>query len=147
MKNIFSFKLIILLFLAIVCVSCANSPLAPAADDAKAKRFEVTNGKANIYIYRDEDVVLNTPVSLFLNGEAVGETGAKTYILKTVEPGTYKIKADGENTAEIEVNAQANKNTFVWLEISLGVFTNRAHLHQVDDKKGKQGVRTSHLIK
>ena len=140
-------QLIIVIVLSAICSACASVNLADSNDDSAAKTFSVADGKSNIYIYRNEDVILNTGVSIEVDGKKMGNTGPRTFILATVSPGKHTVVASGENVEKLEVTTEAAKNYFVWLEIKLGVVTNRGHLHLVSMEEGKKGVMDSKLVK
>ena len=140
-------RLIFIICLSVVFVACASVNLADPNDDSAAKTFSVADGKSNIYIYRDEDVVLNTDVSIEIDEKQMGSTGPQTFILATVSPGRHTIIARGENTETLEITTEAGENYFVWLEIRLGAFTNHGHLHLVSMDEGKKGVMESRLVK
>ncbi len=140
-------RLLIVIALSLVSISCASVNLAEPVEDSTAKSFNVTAGKSNIYIFRNEDVILNTGVSIEVDGTPMGNTGAKTYILATVSPGQHIIIASGENTEQLELETVAGRNYFVWLEIRIGAVTNHGHLHVVNEQEGKKGVMESKLIK
>ena len=126
---------------------CATSDAATETEDAAAKRFEAATDMANIYIYRDDNVMINTPISVSIDGQLVGVTGNDTFILTTVEPGEHRIVAKGENTDELVVNAKAGENLFVQLGVGLGAFTNRANLILMDEDQGMEAVRGTRLLK
>ena len=140
-------KILILVLYSSLCFSCASVDLAAPDEDSAAKTFNVTDGKSNIYIFRNEDVILNTDVSIEIDGRPIGSTGAKTFILATVSPGRHRIVSRGENTEQLEVETAAGRNYFVWLEIRIGVVTNHGHLHLVDEEAGRKGVMESRLIR
>ena len=128
------------------CVACATAQHATPEEDSAAKRFNITNGKSNIYIYRNENLGLNTEIPVDIDGKHAGNTLQETFILQSVEPGNHKITAHGENTNEIELVTEADKIYFVWLDVSLGAFTNRGQLHSVSEEEGKAGVRECMLV-
>ena len=139
-------RLFAVLSSVLVLVSCAGVQFADQADDAQAKQFQVAAGKSNIYVYRNQDVGINTSISVSVNEAHVGNTDKGTFILETVSPGNHTIKAEGENVDELQIVTTAGRNYFVWLEVRLGVVTNRAHLQLVDESQGKTGVRESRLV-
>ena len=139
--------IIVVFVLSAICSACASVNLADPNDDLAAKTFSVADGKSNIYTYRNEDVILNTDVSIEVDGKKMGSTGPRTYILATVSPGKHTVVASGENTEKLEVTTEAGKNYFVWLEIRFGVVTNRGHLHLVPKEEGEKGVLDSKLVK
>jgi len=144
-KNI----LLLLSFLLITSTmtACTSVPLADHEQDVKAKLFTVEKGKSNIYIYRNEIENFNTTMSVDIDGKHVGDTEQRTFIVKTVTPGKHVITAHAENTSEIELTTEADKNHFVWLEVYVGAFVPRAELHNVSKDKGQVGVKESNLVK
>ena len=138
-----------LFFVAVVTyllTSCANIRYADVEGDELAKQFSTITEKANIYIYRNQDVGINTNISVSVDGVPVGNTDRETFILTTVAPGEHTISAKAENVDELRIVTSAASNYFVWLEVRLGVVTNRAHLHLVDEDEGRRGVTESSLV-
>ena len=133
--------------LATVITSCASVPRADHELDSQAKSFNVEKGMSNIYIYRNETDNFNTTMSVELDGQHAGDTEQRTFIVKSVTPGKHVITAHGENTSEIEITTEEDKNHFVWLEITVGAVIPRAKLHSVSKDKGMSGVKESDLVK
>lgn len=138
--------LLIVFLIAIAFIGCATVPLANVEKDSTAKSFSVTEGKANIYLYRNESLgaVLKMPV--VVDGRVVGDTAAKTYMMLEVAPGLHTIISKSENDSELLLTAEQNKNYFVWQEVKMGLFAARSKLHLVDEAKGKAGVADCKLI-
>ncbi len=135
-----------ILALSIFCMACGAVKLAAPDRDSAAKQFNVADGYSNIYIYRNEDVFINTEISVDIDGRHAGNTDHKTFILKSITPGKHTIIAHAENTDEIELITVAGKNHFIWLEARIGVVINRAHLHSVNEKNGRAGVMECRLV-
>lgn len=135
-------------FIAVAAVlgGCASVPMAPVEQDAKAKAFAVAPGKANLYVYRNETMGAAVKMAVTLNGKMVGQTASKTYFALEVAPGRHKLTSVGENTAELDVDAQAGRNYFVWQEMKMGMLGPRSLLHLVDEAKGKEAVQECKLI-
>ena len=76
-------------------------------------------------------------MSVDIDGSHVGDTEHRTYVVQTVNPGKHVITAHAENTSEIELTNEADKNYFVWLEVSIGVVIPRAELLMLVKKKQK----------
>ena len=128
------------------CVACATARLATSEQDVAAKQFLLPSGESNIYIYRNENIVFNNEIPVEINGKHAGDTNHQTFILKSVAPGEHSITAFAENTETIEITTVADNNYFIWLEVKMGVVTNHAHFHLVDEAQGKTGVRDCKLI-
>ena len=119
---------------------CASVPMASLERDAAAKTYQVQPGKANIYVYRNENLGGAIKLTLLLDGKLVGDTGPKTYYLLEVEPGLHKLLSKAENDSLLELNTEAGRNYFVWQEVKMGLWQPRTLLQQVDDATGKAGV-------
>ena len=78
---------------------------------------------------------------MFIDGEAIGETGPKTYFYALVEPGERKLSTQselGEN--DLALTAEAGQNYYVRQYIKMGVITGGSGLEQVDAEEGQAGV-------
>jgi len=127
-------------------VACATAQFTTPEEDSAAKRFNVKNSKSNIYIYKNENLGLNTEISVDIDGKHAGNTLQKTFILESVGPGEHTITAHAENTSKIELVTEAGKIYFVWLDVNLGAFVNRGQLRSVSEEKGKSGVMECMLV-
>lgn len=65
---------------------CASVPMADTSADAQAKQFVAPANAANLYIYRNETFGAAVKMPVLVDGMAVGDTVAHTYILKQVTP-------------------------------------------------------------
>ena len=126
--------------------ACAPVEYADPNAVQSAETFSVSQDESRIYVYRDDNVVLNTRISVSIDGELVGVTGNKTYVVATVPPGEHAIVAKGENTSELVVETVGGQILFVELGVGLGAFTNRAHLFQVEAEAGRAAVMQTRLV-
>jgi len=116
--HLIPFRFLLVIVFILSCAACASAQHATPYDDSAAKQFNVTNGKSNIYIYRNENLGLNTEISIDIDGKHAGNTLQETFILQSIDPGEHKITAHAENTSEIELVTEAGKIYFVWLDVS-----------------------------
>lgn len=137
----------VMLIASAILTGCASVPMASPEMDTQAKQFTTVPGKAKIYIYRDENMGAAVKMPVLLNGMSVGDTVAKSYILREVDPGEHVILSKTENDAELKLTAQAGTNYYVWQEVKMGAFSARSQLHLVDDEKGQKSVKACKLIK
>lgn len=72
---------------------------------------------------------------------------ANTFIFQALEPGKHTVLSKTESDSALDVNAEAGKNYFIWQEVKMGAFAARSALHQVDEAKGKSGVKECKLVK
>ena len=138
--GIFTVAMILLL------TGCASVPMASMDQDTKAKEFSPAPNKASLYIYRNENMGGAIPMTVTVNGKALGQTGAQTYFRLNVAPGKYNIESHAENVSSLPVIVETGKNYFVWQEVKMGFWMARSLLQQVDEKTGRAGVMESKLI-
>lgn len=130
----------------VLASGCASVQMASDEQDNAAKSFAVKPGKANIYVYRNENFGAAIKMPVALNGKLVGDTAAKTYLLLQVDPGSYTVTSKTENDSNITVDAAAGRNYFLWQEVKMGLMAARSNLQVVDDATGKAGVAECKLI-
>ncbi len=136
----------IIVILLLMLSGCASVPMASLEQDTKAKEFVPAQSRAALYIYRNENFGGAIPMSVSLNGKALGQTAAKTYFLVSVPPGKYTVESQAENVSNLSLTAEAGKNYFVWQEVKMGMWMARSLLQQVDEAAGRAGVAESKLI-
>ena len=124
---------------------CASVPMASPEKDQQAKTYAVKPGKANIYVYRNENFGAAIKLPVVADGKAVGDTAAKTYLLLEAAPGRHTLVSKAENDSTLEVDTQAGQNYFVWQEVKMGVMSARSKLQLVDEATGKAGVEECKL--
>jgi hypothetical protein len=137
----FSFVLIA----ALVLAGCASVPMGDPKRDAELKSFAVSQDKAGIYIYRNESMGAAVKMDVSVDGQAIGQTAAKTYFYKEVAPGKHVVSSTAENTDTLEVDAKPGTLTFIWQEVKMGLLYARNKLHLVSEEEGKKGVQESSL--
>jgi hypothetical protein len=126
---------------------CASVPLAGANEDAQAKSFVAPgDGRANLYVYRDETFGAGIKMPLLLDNLAIGDTAAHTYVYRQVAPGRHLLVSKTEKDVSLEIEVEAGRNYFVWQEVKMGVWTARSALHLVDEKMGEVAVKKCKLI-
>lgn len=136
------------LFLAVVVsslVGCASVPMGDAKQDAALKTFSVPADKAGVYIYRNESMGAAVKMDVELDGKAIGQTAANTYLYKEVAPGKHTISSKAENTDTVEIDAKPGTLSYVWQEVKMGLLYARTKLHLVDEAVGKKGVLETKL--
>ncbi|MFQ1893604.1 DUF2846 domain-containing protein [Aeromonas veronii] len=104
---------------------CASVPMADATADAQAKQFVAPKDAANLYIYRNETFGTAVKMPVLVDGVAVGDTVAHSYILKQVTPGSHTITSKSENDATLTLSTEAGKNYYVWQEVKQGVMESK----------------------
>ncbi len=133
-------KFLIVGFLAVLA-GCASVPMASLQDDSTGKAFAPADGKANIYLYRNETFGAAIPVTVALDGKVAGQTASQTYFLWTVEPGRHEISCNAENTETLALTTSSGKNYFVWQEMKMGMWMARCSLSEKSEEEGRKAVQ------
>lgn len=137
---------IVAILMAVALSGYASVPMATPEADAAAKAFRVTPNKGNVYIYRNENFGAAIKMPLLIDNVAVGDTAAKTYVFRQLDPGSHVITSKTENDATLSLDVKAGANYFVWQEVKMGAFSARSALHLVDEATGKAGVADCELV-
>lgn len=132
--------------LALLSTACASVNKASPAADAEAKKFLAPAGKANVYVFRDESFGGAVGLDVLLDGKLIGTTGAKTFVLATVEPGGHTLVSKGENDSVLEFSAAPGKNVYVWQEVKMGVWKARSLLQPVDEAAARPRIGECSLV-
>jgi hypothetical protein len=139
-------KLLVVVALSFTMVGCASVKMADPALDSQAKQFTGKPGVAGVYIYRNEKIGGAVKMDVAVDGKPVGQTAARTYIYKEVQPGSHTIASKAENTSELTVDAVAGKLYYVWQEVKMGVMYARNKLTLVDEATGQKGVNDCKMV-
>ena len=141
-----TFVALISAILILVLSGCASVPMASMDQDTKAKDFSPVPNKASLYIYRNESFGAAIPMTVSVNGKALGQTAAQTYFRLNLNPGKYTVESHAENVSSIPLTTEAGKSYFVWQEVKMGLWMARSQLQQTDETTGRAGVIESKLI-
>lgn len=141
-----NFRIVVGAITSVILTACASVDYADDDSVRSAMSFSVQADKSRIYVFRDDNVVLNTPITVSIDGQEVGVTGNGTFVVATVEPGSHIVSAEAENTDELVIELGAGEIAFVEIGVSLGVVVNRASLSLVDPERGKAAVSTTRLV-
>ena len=128
-----------------------GAPVAPTEQDAAAKAFSVSAGKANIYLYRNETFRGNSGFEVSLDGRPLGTIFPMTFFRIEVEPGRHSLlsKDPGSRSYDsmLDVVADAGKNYFVWQEMKMEFPSGKTQLLQhIDETKGRAEVAECQLL-
>ena len=135
-----------LLTALVALCSCSNWARTDADTDALAKLMRPVEGKAVIYVFRNEEYSAPWPIRLTLDGKSMGSTDANTYYRWSVEPGQHIVASHAENDEGIVLSTEAGKVYYIWQDVSMGYFRPRARLQQVDRSTAEIALRSCHLI-
>ncbi len=139
----------VLLTLALLGYGCATVPVASDTEDASAKAFTPSAGRANIYVVRDGGYLPGRVVlRVVLDGAERGALSDKTYFVFSVEPGRHVVASYGaENEEQVRLEVDAGQNWFVSLRSRIGWERPRLSLKQLSEEEGRRAVLEARLAK
>lgn len=125
---------------AVGLAGCATVPMGDVKQDVALKAFKIAPGKAGIYVFRNESMGAAIKMDVEIDGKALGQTAAKTYLFKEVTPGKRLVTSRAENSDTIEVEVKPGSLAYVWQEVKMGMLYARTKLHLVGESEGQKGV-------
>lgn len=126
------------------CVYAKDGSKAADANDL-AKEFQADPESASVYIYRNE-LFYWGPMQVKIDGALVGNPPSFYYVWKHLSPGRHTISAEGTARNEVEINVEAGKNYFLWLEAKGSYGGPKPLLHVVDEEIGKREISMPELL-
>ena len=135
------------LSLALLTGCAAQVPVQAPNASTQVKSFEdPAPGKAGIYIYREDNLILGAGLykDLYVDGVCLGETAPGVFFYTEVEGGKeHTFATESEfGTNELKVFTEAGKNYFFEQFVTWGVFVYGADIRQVTEAEGKQMVQS-----
>ena len=146
-------KKLLALLPIIFAVSCATVP-TPAKMKAEIATYtlpaQATSKNTIVYVVRPSQLGALIRFNAFLDDKnkdsnEMGYNRGKNFIYFSVTPGRHKIFSKAENTAEIEINAEAGKEIFIKQNPTWGFIMARNNLELIDETEGKYHVKNSSI--
>lgn len=132
--------------LLLVLAACVSVKMASREDDAKAKKFAPSPGKANLYVVRPSQFTLSALLfSVTIDGNPLGRTKVGTYLHAELAPGIYTLATQSETKSSLKLVAEAGKNYFYLQEVSFGAISARSELWPMSEPEGRTGVLETEL--
>lgn len=125
--------------------ACSTVPTGPVEQDNALKAFKPVDGKAAVYIYRNEFMAPGIRMDVLINGVEIGSTSAMTYLYAELPPGRHQITSKAEDTHTLTLDAQAGQVAYIWQEVKAGGWYARSKLQLVDAATGQAGVKECRL--
>jgi hypothetical protein len=132
-------RVIAVTFIMAFLAGCAATvELASPEEDLEAKRFVCEEGKANIYVTRQDQFTGSAVLfQLVVDQHAIGGIAPGTYHLIPVEPGHHTISVTtAENQSIEEVDVEAGHSYFFEVEPKMGWFAARAEVDPLSEEEG-----------
>lgn len=123
----------------------AEAGLASPAADKQAKQATPPAGSALIYIFRNEDPPVESVVPVVLDGQRIGETRPRTFLLATVAPGTHYLVSGNEVITNLSVECAAGKTYFISQKALGGVYPVRTELVLANPESARRTIDRSQL--
>lgn len=138
------------LFLSVLLASlftgCVNNYVRPMSADSKAKLFQPDPEVSTIYVFRSESLAKGVKIPIFLDGAAVAQTSAHSFLLLQVAPGVHTVLSKTATEDSLQLTTEAGHNYFIWQEIKFGLLSPGSKLHLLDGETGRAGVKQCTLI-
>lgn len=126
-------------------IGCASVPMAPRAMDQQAKQFEAPEGKALIYVTRQNFFGHAYLFRLLLDGELIGQVAYKTYHVMEVAPGEHTLIAMTEGNQDRQ-QFEVDAGELIFFDLVPGGFsTVTATIERLTDEEGKKIVADSRM--
>lgn len=138
-------KLLAVAVLALNLVGCATVTMGDDKQDAALKTFTAPKDKAGVYVFRNETMGAAIKMDVAMDGQALGQTAANTYLYKEVAPGKHTFTSKAENESTVEIDAKPGTLMYLWQEVKMGFGSARSKLQLVDQAQGQKGVLESKL--
>jgi uncharacterized protein YceK len=137
---------VVLALATAILSGCASVEMADTAADTSAKSFAAPQGKAGVYIFRNETFGAAIKLNVTMDGKDLGQTASKTYFYEEVAPGQHTVVGRAENESRVTFDAVAGKLYYIWQEVKMGLLQARNQLQLVDEATGRAGVLESKRI-
>ncbi len=130
----------------IMTIGCATAPMALPERDISAKLFKPVEGKAVVYIYRDENFGAAIKVPIIINGQSVGSTVAKSYFRILLDPGPCEVECKAERDGKVMFKVEAGKVYFFRQEMKMGFLVAGCMMHLIPEIEGRRAVAECQLL-
>lgn len=131
--------------LALAAAGCATIPRAPREADARARTMDVPEGRALVYVFREDALEGAYTLPLLANSIRIGELPLDAYWLLDVPPGELRLEFPfGDGATRLRMRVEAGARYFVrqsvrrWPMETVRVQT--AKLVPVDERTGRAGL-------
>ena len=140
LKSVFVYALLV----AGACLAGCASNYAPPKADAIAKLMQPVEGKAVIYLFRNDPATAPKRIRVTLDGKTMGETSVQTYFRWEVSAGQHIIVSYSRRWSELVVDAEPGRIYYVWQDV--GFFDPTSELKLVDRDTAEINLRSCYLL-
>lgn len=124
-----------------------SSPaLASTEIIAETEAFTPSPNNGMVFLYRNQPKRLPIETPITLDGQLLGETGPRTYMVLELSPGRHRLKAKTGGESVLNLDVEAGQIYFVWQSIRANFFYASTRLQLVDEAVGRAGVLESKLL-
>lgn len=140
-KNVFAAAI-----MAIVLMGCGanRQQMVKAVENYSLPVTMETNSKKSlVYIVRPDGMAGLVSFEVAIGDTVMGKTLAGQYIYFYLTPGDYKILSRAENTAYLQIMAEAGQTYFIKQTPAMEFLYARNELSLLDDVEGKYSLKMS----
>ena len=134
-------RLMLVLAAFLLATGCASVPMAPADEDAAGKRFEPPPAtQAVLYVFRESMFGSAFSMPVTVGPRPLGNLATDTWFRVVLEPGSYEVRCNMENSASVPVQLASGETRFVEAAIRFGFVTPRCALTEVDAATARTAI-------
>jgi uncharacterized protein DUF2846 len=126
------------------CLAGCASRLAPPKADTLAKLMQPVEGKAVIYVFRNDPATAPKRIRVTLDGKTMGETSAQTYFRWEVSAGQHIIISYSWRWSGLAIDTEPGRIYYVWQDV--GFFEPTSELKLVDRDTAEINLRSCYLL-
>ena len=132
---------IILLMSACVLLlsSCASGP---GFAEAQASFPKLASNQGRLFVYRTNPLGAAIQPMIMVDGKEAGRAKAKGFVLVDLPPGAHKVQVKTEVSREATVNVSSGQNSYVRLDVNMGIMAARITPVVIPSAQGASEVAT-----
>ena len=141
-------KILTVLLLVFLIVSCASTSKAPESKSNDAKEYTAPADRGSVFLYRTGRAVgAAGQLNVKINSTDAGGTGPGTFFRWDLKPGTYTFSSStGESSAVVQIDVKAGQVYYIRQDARLGIDKGRVSMKEVDSRKGQKEIEKCKLL-
>ena len=141
-------RLLLIGFLVVNLISCANVSKAPEQQNVEAMEFQAPEGKGTVYLYRTGRAVgAAAQLLVKVNGQDAGGTGPGTFFKWDLKPALYTfLSSTAESSVTVQLDVKEGEIYFIRQDARMGLNAGRVTMKQVDSAQGMAEVKSCQLL-
>jgi hypothetical protein len=139
--------------LAVLAAAAACAPpvrTAPSPVERAAKEFRATPGMTTLYVFRDAQqfetgMSDGERMSLELDGDPLGVTIARTFLVTVVSPGPHELVSVADNRSALRFDGRPDEIVYVYQDAKYLV-SRTTRLERVEAASAQRRIQRCYLV-